>query len=83
VRIFGSGSKRSIPTNRLSDWLRHEYDPAVYDPLYEPLEAAQRGMGEIATIKDEEIYVVERNYCTPSTRIHRASAAATTGTKPR
>jgi hypothetical protein len=41
-------------------------------------------MGAIVNIEErEEVYVIKRNHRTPSTRIHRASAAATTGTKPR
>jgi hypothetical protein len=50
VTIFAN-YKHSIRTNRLSDWLRHEYDPTVYSPPYELIEdTAQRGMGAIATI---------------------------------
>src|SRR5260370_17993074 len=36
-----------------------------------------------ATIGCEEAYVVERTYCTPPARIHRASAPATARTIPR
>jgi hypothetical protein len=38
VAIIRSGYKHSIPTNRLSDWLRHEYDPNASSPPYELIE---------------------------------------------